>query len=160
VENKKISDYPLYDRNPYDPEGIYERIKQIGGHEQLVYNEDGDAFVLKPALKIKGKFMKDFKPYRKLYTDHIDKIKNLSTPGLRMFCFILMSIDRDVDVIRIDPRKAVSFCEYQSMNQYYSGITDLLQNDFIVRMSDDRMCFYINVNIFFNGDRGKLLDKS
>lgn len=155
---KKISDFPMYDKNPWDPEGIWERLKvQQGGERIMEDKTTGDTFVLKPAIKIKGSFMKDHFAYRKLFKNNLDKVKNLTIPGLRLFCYILDALDKNIDEIRINVDEARSFCNFRSPTQYYAGIADLLEREFIVRKSDDRMLFYINVNIFFNGDRTKML---
>lgn len=157
MKTKNIKDFPLYDTNPWDPEGICQRIKIKGTMDQVVTNNAGESFVLTPAVKIKGVFMKDNFPFRKLFVKYLDNVKALSSPGLRMFCYILTAVERNIDEIRIDTGRAMEFCEYKSMSQYYAGITNLLVNDFLVRKSDDRMTYFININIFFNGDRGKMM---
>lgn len=154
---KRIKDYPMCDTNPWAPDRLIERLKFEEGGEKIMRDENDDVFVLKPAIKFKGKFVKDYKAYRKVFVDGLDRVKKLTNPGLRIFCYMLFHLDKDTDEIRLEIEKVLDYCDYKSTTQYYIGVMDLLDNDFIARKSDEKSSFFINVNIFFNGDRARMM---
>lgn len=155
---KGIQDFPAYDRNPIVIDGIYDReSRKVPGERIVVDEETGEVFAMKPAIKSGGKFYKDHRSYRKVYVETLKEVKDLSVPAFRILCFILYTMIKDTDEVRIHPAQVMNFCGYKSMTQYYMGILDLLNKKFIFRKVDDKTAYFINVNVFFNGNRLKLM---
>lgn len=155
--NVGISSIPMVDVNPWTPEGFHEIANETGGEEFRVFDKDGKSFTLKAAIRINGKITKDRLPYRKLYFDQIQKIMALSPSGFKLFCYVLSRIERNRDEIVIDPILAVMYCKYKSRTQFYKGLREMVDNDFVIRKADTRMSYFFNVNVFFNGDRVKMV---
>jgi len=155
---KKLNDFTTYEENPWKPDGISRQMKYSDADERILTDSNtGEVFTLIPTIKVGGKFVRDRLEYRKLYVGTLDKIKKLSVPGLRLFCYILTDLPRCSDEVYIDPRKAREYCGYSSQTQFYAGLINLLENDIVVRKVGVHPQYFINVNVFFNGDRGKML---
>lgn len=94
----------------------------------------------------------DTKEYRKLYKEELVVIKELSTAGLKVLCYVLNNIGVKKDDIAIHLQDCMEFTGYKSKVNIYNGISDLLDKKLLFRKVGSGN-YFINVNSFYNGKR-------
>jgi hypothetical protein len=94
----------------------------------------------------------DSKEYRKLYKEELVVIKELSTAGLKVLCYVLNNIGVKKDDIAIHLQDCMEFTGYKSKVNIYNGISDLLDKKLLFRKVGSGN-YFINVNSFYNGKR-------
>jgi len=157
-QKKGLQKYPEYEKNPFDLEGIFEKSFDDPEKRTFIDNETGEVLSVTAAIKTGTKSYKDRRAYRKLFAEGLKDVMNLSAPGFRLLCYIMYHMRKDVDFVYVLPQPAMDFCEYKGVTQYYVGIRELLDKKFMVRRKEDKNSFFINVNLFFNGNRIKLIE--
>lgn len=150
-----IKGYPAYESNPFFKVGIEEKVVTSGNtREKLVADyETGEHYALR-IVNRKSTIVTDKRSFRKIYTDAIDVIKDLPQPGYKMFFFIVKHLESKRDFIDINIYKAMEYCNYKNKTSFYDGIFELIKANCIAR-SNVKNRYYINTNLFFNGDRTK-----
>lgn len=94
----------------------------------------------------------DSKEYRKLYKEELVVIKELSTAGLKVLCYVLNNIGVKKDDIAIHLQDCMEFTGYKSKVNIYNGISDLLDKKLLFRKVGSGN-YFININSFYNGKR-------
>jgi hypothetical protein len=150
---KKINDFESYLNNPskildkdlkklhFVKKGEVNEFVSADG-ELVKYQKLGDEVVS----------VIDAKEYRKLYVEELTIIKELSTAGLKVLCYILKNIGAKKDDIAIHLQDCLEFTGYKSKVNVYNGIIELLDKKLLFRKVGSGN-YFINVNSFYNGKR-------
>jgi hypothetical protein len=80
-------------------------------------------------------------------------MRHLSIPALKVFCFILLNLERNQEEISIDTKENMEEIGYTTRTPIYTGIIELLEKEFIFRKTGSYPVYFINRNKFYNGDR-------
>jgi hypothetical protein len=99
-------------------------------------------------------FSVDNREYRKVYVNGLNSISELSSSGLRVWCYILARLSPKKNEITINMSDALDYTGYKGKMNIYNGIINLLENGLLFRKTGSGS-YYININIFFNGNRIK-----
>jgi len=159
---KKITDHQTNEVSPFIEETV-EHVKKgkktiyMGtrrGTEVIVDSETGEitghAIFAKRVSYDKGEF-------RKVYVDSIAAFFDLSRPALKVFGFIISEIKTDTDLVFLNVKRCKEATGYASTKAINTGLSELMDNKFIARGSQNHM-YYINPTIFFNGNRVTFLN--
>ena len=151
-KKKSIRDFPVYEKSPFKVKGIEEKYRTLSAKPFEVFDTNsGEMYALhKPKS---AKVDVDTLEYRKVFTDFIPKIANLSAPGLRVLCYFLIELKPKKDVIFLQYGKCGEFCGYSSLVAVYNGVAELLDKGFIARCVGGERTYFINPNSIFNGNR-------
>jgi hypothetical protein len=87
-----------------------------------------------------------------LYVEELTIIKELSTAGLKVLCYVLKNIGAKKDDIAIHLQDCLEFTGYKSKVNVYNGIIELLDKKLLFRKVGSGN-YFINVNSFYNGKR-------
>ena len=102
----------------------------------------------------------DVTPFVKFFKGSFMHIVILNNPALRMLGFIVEFMHPNKDFIALPVMEVLEYCRYKSRTSrmlYYQGIKELLKNNIVSpKASSIKNEYWINPNLFFNGDRRKL----
>ena len=151
-----LKDFPVYRSNPYDKKGIGERV--IAPKEKLYRRVDditGEVLGDTPETMIKEKRVvtHDRLSYVKVYKEGLVVMRQLGNPARQILFHVF-------DVIK--PKQEEVMIHYSMFNkmarsQFYSGLIELLSYGVLSRGAYNT--YYINPNMFYNGDRTKKKEK-
>jgi hypothetical protein len=94
----------------------------------------------------------DTKEYRKVFVEDLQNLKDLSTAGLKVLCYVLKNLGVKRDEVNIDIIECMTFTGYKSKVNIYIGIVELLDKKLIFRKVGSGN-YFINVNSYYNGSR-------
>lgn len=151
---ERISHHASYDDNPSRKklEGV--EVKKLYKPGDVVRLVDDDASeVLLQHLGKKQVMKVDTKPFKKVFADAFPMIKDLSIPALRVFIYIMHTLEAKSDWVAFSYAECMEFCNYGSRNNVYKGLLELLNKSLIYRRAGEESSYFINVNRFYNGRR-------
>jgi len=150
---RKISDFETHIDNPsklldgdlkrmhYFTKGTIRKLVNEYGEEKL-FSELGDEI---------NKVI-DTREYRKVFVNELVTLKDLSSSGIKILCYILKYLKVKKDDITISISECMEFTGYKSKVNVYNGLAELLEKQIIFRKVGIGS-YYINVNTFYNGSR-------
>jgi hypothetical protein len=151
----KISEYESKNESPYTVE-IHSKYLQAAPEHRAV-EIDG---ILHGIYEIpKGKTVSiDTAMYSKVFKGNTSVLMEMSEPAAKMFYYILENIQTNRDEICILREDYLKFAGYKigARLTYYRAVEGLLYARIISRKTGSGMCYWVNPNILFNGDRTKL----
>jgi len=155
-EKNGIMDFEQYAINP---SSVYEEdIKSITyikkGDVRSLHDMSTGEEVMIQNLDNVSSFSVDNREYRKVYVNGLNSISELSSSGLRVWCYILARLSPKKNEITINMSDALDYTGYKGKMNIYNGIINLLENGLLFRKIGSGS-YYININIFFNGNRIK-----
>lgn len=154
---RSIKSFKEFDDSPFEIKGIELKINQYGSKEERAVTEDGEELYIR---KIKSEsVLKDTLEYRKVYKESFVTIKDFGTPALRIFCYIAVHLKPKKEEIYINMELCNEFCGYNSRQPFYQGIVELLEKEVIAKKRGSDHYYFINPNVFFNGERVTLYNK-
>lgn len=145
-------------RNPFRVDGITERFYETPGtrlySRELVDPETGEATPLFTAGQTK-RTLHDSKSYAKLFNDNGDMIRQLSASGKALFLFIAINLRVNWDIVYLN---MTDVCVWMacSNSTFYRAMDELLEKKIIARKLKSSLEYWVNPNIFYNGDRVKM----
>ncbi len=121
----------------------------------MTNQEDGSLLKM---VKVSGQrtWVSDPKSYIKLYTERIPELILLKTPAVKLFFHILATVKPKQDHIIISPVIVAKELGYNTTKRIHDGIKELIKIKIIAK-TNKHTIYWINPNIFFNGDRRSLL---
>lgn len=153
---KKINDFQAYPENPAPMRGIVARgTKEANASNSkftTMYTEEGDKRLY---LEIPDHLTKvvDVWKYKKIYDTAFKDISDMSSPAIKVLCFILVNLAKNQETIDISADGNKEEIGYKSKIPVYQGICELLEKEFIFRKLGTTSKYFINRNKFYNGDR-------
>lgn len=157
TKDSSLIGYPTYQESPFACIGLQVRKrKRKGTEEPVVGTRTGLMYgTINPIEDIED-YEVDVLPYRKIFVNVIDDLRDFNAPGLKIFCYILLHLKEGMIDILLPPKQVMQYANWKTTVPYYRGLTELLAKDIIARQVGSTARYFINVNKFFNGDRRKL----
>jgi hypothetical protein len=100
----------------------------------------------------------DTRTFIKVYQQSVVTLKDMTNVAIKLYCYILFNLKPNKDQIRITYNSTKEFCGFGNKMSFYNGLEQLLDGNFIFK-TEDTGFFWINVNLFFNGNRLNLVDE-
>ena len=152
----KIGKYSTYTQSPYTVE-VQSKYVQAKENHKVMYDEHGEMF---GTYKIpKGVTIPvDIAKYSKLFKNSGMLIANLNEAAIKMFMYIHEKLPVNSDQMCITREEYLEYYGYAPTNKYtyYQAIEGLLRAGIMAKQAGSTVCYWINPNILFNGDRTKL----
>ena len=153
---KTIKDYECYSSNPscvfLEDMKVISYIKK-GDLVNVQNTSTGEELLMQQMGKDKTSRI-DTREYRKVYVASLNTIANLSSAGLKVWCYVLSRLIASKDEIGINMEDILQYTGYKTRANIYNGIANLIENGMLFRKTGS-VSYYININIFFNGNRIK-----
>lgn len=151
----KLTAYPTFTSTPFTPQGLETKTKVEHGTSFTAWREDGgEGYEMRKQGELVT-YIKDSLEFRKVFVGGLATIKDLQAPALRVWCFILMTLKPKRGELILDVEKCMTFTGYGSIQPIYDGLGELVHYNLLARSVSSGI-YYINPNIFFNGNRTEL----
>jgi len=167
MTNLTRKDLPAYDVNPFAADLITQvsrRSKSVAyaGRGSLVDNETGETMGDMAVVGIRK--VVDTSRFIKMYEGGIKAAFDLKPAGLRVFSKLLEAYRRDdrnfQDRLYFNFKIAQKDYDYQYSRQTFAaGITELINAEFIAEVLEEKGWYWINPNVFFKGDRLRIVNE-
>lgn len=152
--NKRLSDYPSFEVNPYDLDKDVKYFRTRYLPDGSVVTEDGE-FV---SEKLKN-IIHDSKPFIKLYKEALPVLEGLrSVKAVRVLMRMLDDLKDGEDEVMIHAPTYARYFGLSNTRDVNEGIKELLEYDIISRKNESHH-YFLNVRLMFNGDRAKYNQK-
>lgn len=155
----KLSDFGRFPTTPFIQLDNFEFKKYYKGEKsvEVTDTETGEVkILLSPSKLIDG--FKDSNPYTKVFKNGQISIKELSVPGIKVLTYLQCHLKINAEDICLRPQEIADWSGYKTLKNVYVGLIELLNMGFIAEQPGGQSYYWINPNIFFNGDRIKLLE--
>lgn len=152
---KSLKDYESFSETPFKVRGLKIVSTRNKTEDYVVPDTGEEVKILKPSEEK----VSDTKEYRKVFTEALDIIRDLSSPAVKLLCYILLNCKPKKDYVILEQSKVLLYCGYSSRNSFYTPICELLEKGVIAKSTGGDAMFFINVNFIFNGDRKDLIDQ-
>jgi len=148
--------YESYFNSPFRVEGLVERQYVTKADEQIWEATNGELYVAKKIDKSKV-HLTDPIPYTKLFVDNREMLLRLSGTGLRVLVYAICIVKplSQTAILHI-PDIQVEL-GMSSINSIKNGIGELIEADIIAQKLGSNIEYWINPNVFFNGNRLRLI---
>lgn len=144
--------------NPFNVEGIVIRNYTPKEEETIMVNpEDGLMYTVKPIGESQSE-QHDPMVYTKVYQLAYLKLKNMSFVALKVFNYAVYTARLGKDIVFLNCADVMQQCGI-SKASYYIAIKELIENEIIAKKLGSSIEFWVNTNMFFNGNRIKLIKK-
>lgn len=144
-------------QNPFKVEGITTISYVQKVDEKLVIDhETGEAYTMKKVPK-NHQHQHDSKVYVKLFQDGSDKLLSLPHAALKILIYGMCSVRPLADIVYLNVDDCMVRCGFKSATSYRDGIKALIEANILARKVGSTMEYWVNPNIFFNGNRLRLL---
>lgn len=158
---KQVGGFELNKINPFLDETIQHIEK---GDKVILMGTKNADMIIDSEGNVKGHsvFAKRIKidkaEFAKIYISSIANWFGLSKAGIRIFGYITSVIKPNKDDFMMNFDDCMKFTGYTSKKTIITGVSELLENQFIARGTNSYH-YYINPTIFFNGDRISFLEQ-
>jgi hypothetical protein len=142
--------------NPFKVEGITTIQYVAKVDEKVVIDTNtGEAFTMK---KIPKNSMHDHDgvPYVKVFQEKTSLLLQLPTPSLKLFIYALGVARPITEIVFLNIDDCMMSCGFKSATSYREGIKGLIEANIIARRVGSKMEYWVNPNVFFNGNRLRL----
>lgn len=162
VENRKLGNFEVYNSNPFEVVGV-KMVSKISRGKTLgiVEDEEGDIYE-KKEIDNTIFYQRDFLSYTKVFHEYASKVKDLTSPAIKLWIFILINLKKNNNIIELNIKDIKDFTGYSSHTNIYLAICELLEKKVIARktrkLNNNVQEFFVNPNMFYNGDRTKLIE--
>jgi hypothetical protein len=144
--------YESYMESPFKVEGIEERQYITKEDEDLWEGKDGQLYITKKLNKNK-RVLSDTMAYSKLFIDSLDVLMRLSSTALKVLIYSICTIrPLQTKVVLHIPDVKIG-TGFSSDSSVKSAICELIEANIIAQKLGSSIEFWINPNIFFNGNR-------
>jgi hypothetical protein len=147
-----------YINNPYKIEGIDERVYTTKEDEQLTIDPETGQYYSMRRLGKDSKVLHDSLQYSKLFHSSLGKLVKLSPAAIKLMLYSMCHIRPFSETIVLNPPDCSIACG-MSVGTVYDGVKNLLDNDIIRKKLGSNIEFWFDPNVFFNGNRVKVLNK-
>ena len=154
----KTTKYPEYIKNPFRVKGITERTftkKGMELHDKAMVDPDTGEAVPLYTMPKQQVVMHDSKSYVKVFMDTGDLVRELSPAATKVYLYVIFNMRINYDLVYLN---AADVCEWAGFSgaTFYRAVEELLNRKFIARKLGSYLEYWIDPNIFYNGDRVKL----
>ena len=165
-KEKGVSRFPEFTENPFIKNAITEvhdntvrkyRNASNTGEKAILEAIDPNTGEVLGHTSFVRQIKVDEEKFVKLYMSGFQRFFNLSTAGIRMFCYFVNHIAIGRDVVIFDLQEALTYTRYTSTRSIYKGISELLAAGIIAKR-DRAFQYFINPLCLFNGNRITYVD--
>jgi hypothetical protein len=145
-----------YMNNPYKIIGIDEKFYTTKEDETLTIDpETGEYYTMRKLGKDK-KILHDSVSYTKLFQNKLHVLVSLSPAAMKLLMYSACTIRPFSEVVILNPPDCAIACN-MSVGSVYEGVKGLLDKDVVRKKLGSSIEFWFDPNIFFNGNRVKML---
>jgi len=138
--------------NQFEPIGIGKRIIITNEEEiQSVDQNTGEMFYMKKLAKSK-EVTHDALTYTKVFNKEIDRMYDMSINGYKLLLYCIYNLQPNKDTIVLHPETCMKECKMKRTS-YFAATKELKSRNIIKQKLKFNCEYYINPNIFFNGNR-------
>lgn len=153
-----MRDNAAFLENPFRIEGITEISYVAKANEDLVVDQNtGEMYTMKKVPKSYPNQKHDPLSYAKYFQGNCARIMDLPTPSIKMFIYAMDRIRPIQDAVYLNVDDCMNVCKFKSATSYREGIKGLVDAKIIARKVGSSMEFWINPNVFFNGNRLRMI---
>lgn len=150
---KGIKDFERFKETPFHDgtkESLHIKMFNVGKtKEGRLVNTDTGELIEKYAWA-------DIEKPVKMYSGIVDKVMDLSTPGMKMFLYILANLGVNEEKVYISNSSAMLFCGYSRPKDVYKGMIELLDRGMLAKTKEQYL-YWVNPEYMFKGNKSKLL---
>ncbi|WP_150587301.1 hypothetical protein [Pandoraea communis] len=156
--NQNLEFKKRYETNPLlEPRELQfnDRLVKVGSQKDLIDPDTGDKVAVNAIYRRR---VVDSERYAKIYLEGVTRTFGLSKPAARVFQVILQLCKKDSDQLYLNFMAVQKVEDALQERTYQRGLRELLEAGFIA-YSDMPNMFWINVHLFFNGDRVRFIEE-
>jgi len=160
MKYKGITSYTKQIKSPFIDE-LYEiqvsaRRRILAGREpsSIMVNANTGEIEAHQVFAVQEKVDKE--TYTKMFSGMMRELFKLSSRGVKVFGYITTIVKPNKDVIMFDMEEALEYTGYKKEQSILHGIEELLKHQIIAR-TKKHYKYFINPNLFFNGNRLTLI---
>lgn len=148
--------HEAYFESPYRLRNIEERMFTTREDETLTVDpESGQYYTMRKIAKDK-KLLHDGLVYTKLFQDSILFLARLSGSGLKVMLYAMATVKPLSETVILNIPDVALFCDL-SNSSCYTAIGELLDKKLISRKLGSNIEFWFDPNVFFNGNRLRII---
>ena len=155
-QNKYMKKYESYLNSPFRVEGLIERQYVTRADEEIWENKNGELYVAKKIDKSRI-HTTDPIPYTKIFVENRGLFLKLSGTGLKVLIYAICTVRplSQIAVLHIpDIQVETGIAAPVTIR---TGISELIEAGIIAQKLGSSIEFWINPNVFFNGNRLRLI---
>lgn len=147
-----------YLNSPYKILNVEERMFTTKEDERLTIDpETGEYFTMRKVSKDK-KILHDSMAYTKLFAENVKILMTLSPSAVKVLLYGMATVKPLSEVVVLNGPDVCLFCEIGS-STFNNAIYELLSAKVLSRKLGSSIQFWFDPNIFFNGNRVKMIKK-
>jgi hypothetical protein len=151
--------HEAYFESPYKYMNIEERAYVTKENEEITTNlTTGELFVMKKIASNKT-VIHDSLVYTKVFQDSIHQLCSLSSASLKILLYAIATVKPLSETVVLNGPDVMLFCNI-GKTSFYEGVTELLDRRIICKKLGSSIEFWFDPNIFFNGNRTRLVKHS
>lgn len=160
-----LSSFPVSNSNPFVVDGIIRVRRSVDDKNNLLLVDESTGDIMaRYAPDTDVKYRKfDNEKFVKLYHRNMKALSRMGVTSLKVLFFVMyevgaLSRNQQVDYFSIHIQDCMDFCGFRNRKSVYDGLEELLVLKAIFRKTG-KLEFWINPNVFFNGDRVKYMEE-
>jgi hypothetical protein len=147
---------PSFKENPFKVEGIKEVCRNANKDETTAVDTKTGELLSIRTVKSLTTYV-DTARFTKVFDNSLDEvIKHFTLTEWKLWFYIFKQLVPNKDEVYIDMDECCNFMEWKGYNNYYIGIRGLIEKNMLVKSVKGNSTYWINTNMFFNGDRLKI----
>lgn len=148
--------YEEYINSPYRINGIEERNFTTRADEELTVNpETGVYYTMRKIAKDKT-ILHDGFVYTKIFQDSMDKLIDLSHPALKIVVYAMCTVKPLSEIVVLNTPDIAIACNI-AVSTAYNAVYELLDKKVISKKLGSSIEFWFDPNVFFNGNRVRVV---
>ena len=143
--------------NPFRVEGV-EMISYITKVDEklVIDHETGETYTMKKVPK-NSQHLHDSKVYVKLFQEGADRLLSLPHTSLKLLVYGMSRVKPLSQIVYLNVDDCMVKCGFKSPTSYREGIKSLIESNILARKIGSSMEYWINPNVFFNGNRLRIV---
>lgn len=147
-----------YLNSPYRILNIEERMFTTKENEELAINpETGEYFTMRKVSKDK-KILHDSMVYTKLFAENVKTLMTLSPSAIKVLLYGMATVKPMSEVVVLNGPDVCVFCDISS-STFNNAIYELLNSKVLSKKLGSSIEFWFDPNVFFNGNRVKMIKR-
>lgn len=152
-----MKNHEAYLDSPFRVIGIEERNFITKESEEILQLTDGDDLYAVRRIPKNKMQLHDSMTYTKLFQDSFKSFMNLSPAALKIVLYSMCNIRPISKVTILNPPDLMEHCGIKSESTIKTSITELVAEKILARKLGSTIEFWVNPNVYFNGNRLRLL---
>lgn len=149
--------YESYLESPFRLDGLVSKQYITKSDEKVwIDPETAEMYAIKKIPQNKEQIT-DSKSYTKLFVDNLDLLMKLSGTGLRVLVYAMSTIRPLSQTAILNMADIQYVAKINSPNTIRAAISELIEANIIAQKLGSNIEYWINPNVFFNGNRLRLL---